>query len=178
MENLFKDDNRIVMTLDAGGTNFVFSAIKNAEQIIKPIRLNLNAKNLEKCLAIIILGFEKVKEKLKENPIAISFASPGPADYSNGIIGDLQNLPAFKGGVALGPMLSEHFKMPVYINNDGNLFALGESLFGFLPKINEQMKSTGSLKYFKNLIGIALGTGFGFGLTCNGQLLVEIIMHV
>ncbi|MEN8775488.1 MAG: ROK family protein [Polaribacter sp.] len=167
----FETDHRIVMTLDAGGTNFIFSAIKAATQIVKPIRLNPNANHLKKCLETIIEGFEKVKELLKEKPSAISFAFPGPADYSKGIIGDLQNLPAFKGGVALGPMLEEHFGIPVFINNDGNLYALGESLFGFLPKINRQIKKTGSIKQFKNLIGITLGTGFGVGLSCNNQII-------
>ena len=41
---------------------------------------------------------------LPRPPVAISFAFPGPADYPAGIIGDLANLPAFRGGVALGPM--------------------------------------------------------------------------
>ena len=30
-------DKRIVMTLDAGGTNFVFSAIRDNEEIVRPI---------------------------------------------------------------------------------------------------------------------------------------------
>ena len=38
-----------------------------------------------------------------EEPVAISFAFPGPADYEHGVIGDLPNFPAFCGGVALGP---------------------------------------------------------------------------
>ena len=53
-----------------------------------------------------------------------SFAFPGPADYPAGIIGDLAEYPAFRGGVALGPMLAERFGLPTFINNDGDLFAL------------------------------------------------------
>jgi glucokinase len=49
-----------------------------------------------------------------------------------GIIGDLENLPTFKGGVALGPMLEEIFNIPVFINNDGDLFAYGEAIAGLL----------------------------------------------
>ena len=63
MQHNFENDKTIVMTLDAGGTNFVFSAIQKAEQIVKPIRLNPNAHNLEKCLSTIIKGFEKVKSR-------------------------------------------------------------------------------------------------------------------
>jgi glucokinase len=164
-------DQRIVMTLDAGGTNFVFSAIQGNMQIIAPIRLYPNSEDLSKCLETIISGFEIVKSKLKKPAVAISFAFPGPADYPNGIIGDLPNLPSFRGGVALGAMLEHHFNMPVFINNDGNLFAYGEALFGFLPEINQNLKEVNSHKQFNNLIGVTLGTGFGVGLVCNNQLI-------
>ena len=32
-------DKKIVLTLDAGGTNFVFSAICDNEEIVEPVRL-------------------------------------------------------------------------------------------------------------------------------------------
>ncbi|HEY5499968.1 MAG TPA: hypothetical protein VIK20_06255 [Bacteroidales bacterium] len=40
---MFQFDNRIVMTLDAGGTNFVFSAIRANQEMIKPICLASNS---------------------------------------------------------------------------------------------------------------------------------------
>lgn len=171
MKNTINKDARIVMTLDAGGTNFVFSAIQENHQIIDPIRLDPNSHDLTKCLESIITGFELVKKTLPASPAAISFAFPGPADYPRGIIGDLPNLSAFRGGVALGPMLEHHFDIPVYINNDGNLFTYGEALGGLLPELNENLKEAENLKRFKNLVGITLGTGFGVGLVSNNQLI-------
>jgi len=165
-----QNEERIVMTLDAGGTNFVFSAIQGGEEIIEPISLPSNADNLERCLNNLVQGFQKVQNRLPEKPVAISFAFPGPADYPNGIIGDLGNLPAFRGGVALGPMLQEKFKLPVFINNDGDLFAYGEAIAGFLPEVNKLLEKAGSPKRYKNLIGITLGTGFGCGIVRNGNL--------
>ena len=171
MTNSIIEDKRIVMTLDAGGTNFVFSAIQGNKQIVESIRLYPNSENLEKCLETIISGFEIVKKELPYKPVAISFAFPGPADYPKGIIGDLPNLTAFRGGVALGSMLEYHFNIPVFINNDGNLFAYGEALFGFLPEINLKLEELNSPKRFNTIIGITLGTGFGVGLVCNRQLI-------
>lgn len=164
--------NEIVMTLDAGGTNFVFSAVKNAEEIVNPVAFPSQAHDLDLCLANIIKGFESIEKQMKKKATAISFAFPGPADYENGIIGDLGNLPAFRGGVALGPMLEEKFNMPVFINNDGDLFAYGEAMYGILPHINKKLKEAGSLKQFKNLIGLTLGTGFGGGLVRNNELII------
>ncbi len=166
----YETDKRIVLTLDAGGTNLVFTAIQGNKQIVNEINLPTNGDDLDKCLYMIVNGFEQVKLKLTEAPVAISFAFPGPADYPNGIIGDLSNLPAFHGGVALGPMLEEKFKLPVFINNDGDLYAYGEAISGFLPHINNLLEKAGSPKRYKNLLGLTLGTGFGAGIVSDGNL--------
>jgi glucokinase len=166
----FIDDKRIVMTLDAGGTNLVFTALQGQKQIISEITLPSNADNLDRCISSIINGFEEVKKNLNQPPAAISFAFPGPADYLNGIIGDLPNLPAFRGGIALGPLLQEKFNLPVYINNDGDLFTFGEAIAGYLPYVNNLLEKSGSPKRYKNLLGLTLGTGFGAGIARDGNL--------
>ncbi|MGM9758994.1 MAG: ROK family protein [Parabacteroides sp.] len=164
-------DSRIVMTLDAGGTNFVFTAIREGRELVTPITLPAAADHLERCLQTLVEGFNQVKALLPEPPVAISFAFPGPADYAAGIIGDLPNFPAFRGGVALGPFLEARFGIPVFINNDGNLFAYGEAMTGLLPEVNRRLEEAGSPKRYKNLLGITLGTGFGGGVVVNGELL-------
>jgi len=168
----YENDNRIVLTLDAGGTNFVFSAMQGNKEIVDPITLPSNADNLNKCLNNILNGFSQVKAKLKTPPSAISFAFPGPVEYTSGIIGDLANLPAFRGGVALGPMLEEKFNLPVFINNDGDLFAYGEAIAGFLPHVNNLLREAGSPKRYNNLLGVTLGTGFGAGIVRNNELYI------
>lgn len=165
------NDKRIVLTLDAGGTNFIFSAIQNGEELVQPIRKPSNSDKLDLCLKTIKDGFQEVLDALSEKPVAISFAFPGPADYRNGIIGNLPNFPAFNGDIALGPMLEEYFKIPVFINNDGDLFAYGEALAGFLPTINSHLEKTNKTKRYRNLIGLTLGTGIGAGFVHNGVLI-------
>ncbi len=166
-----KSDNRIVLLLDAGGTNFVFSAMQNHEFIIDSISLPSNAKDLDKCLATMVEGFKKIIEKLPLAPSAISFAFPGPADYPNGIIGGyLPNFPSFREGVALKAFLENEFKIPVFINNDGDLFAYGEALGGALPEINGRLEAAKSSKRFSNLVGYTFGTGFGIGIVVDGRL--------
>lgn len=166
----YRLDKRIVMTLDAGGTNSVFSAIRGNEQILDEIVLPTHADNLDKCLSTLVEGFKQVKTRLTVAPVAISFAFPGPADYPNGIIGDLPNLPAFRGGIALGPMLADEFELPVFINNDGDLYAYGEAIAGFLPYVNGLLENAGSPKRYKNLLGLTLGTGFGAGIARDGNV--------
>ena len=168
---MYENDSRTVLTLDAGGTNFVFSAIRGCREVVEPVRLDAVTDDALRCLGVLKDGFSRVMEMLEENPVAISFAFPGPADYEAGIIGDLPNFPCFRGGVAMGPYLEEAFGLPVFINNDGNLFAYGEALAGALPKMNEALQKAGSSKRYRNLIGLTLGTGFGGGVVLDGVLL-------
>ncbi|MDR2835529.1 MAG: ROK family protein [Bacteroidales bacterium] len=160
-----------ILTLDAGGTNFIFSAICdnkiNKITILKPA----NGNNLNLCLNTIIDGFKEIKNKLDKKIDAISFAFPGPADYKKGIIGDLFNLPAFRGGIALSPMLEEIFQVPVFINNDGDLYAYGEALAGSLPMINKKLKDNNNSKQYNNLVGLTIGTGFGAGFVSEKHLI-------
>ena len=167
----FKNDSRIVLTLDAGGTNMVFGAMKGGEFIVDPITMPSNAQDLDLCLETMVIGFKSVINKLDGKPAAISFAFPGPADYPNGIIGGfLPNFPSFRDGVALGPFLSDTFGVPVFINNDGDLYAYGEALGGILPEINAKLEALGSSKRYRNLIGYTFGTGLGIGTVINGEL--------
>src|SRR6185312_10948609 len=166
----YDHDSRIVMTLDAGGTSFRFSAMRENLPVTPTVVLPSNGGDLSACLKNLVDGFAQIKGQCPQPPVAISFAFPGPADYPNGIIGDLPNLPAFRGGVALGPMLQEKFGIPVFINNDGDLFTYGEAIAGFLPYVNEMLEKAGSPKRYKNLLGITLGTGFGGGIVRDGEL--------
>lgn len=168
----FDNDSRIVMTLDAGGTNLKFSAIRGNQLLVGPVSVPSEADNLERCLANIVHGFENIRASLPAAPVAISFAFPGPADYPAGIVANVGNLPAFRGGVALGPILEEKFGIPVYLNNDGDLFVCGEAIAGFLPYVNAQLEDAGNPRRYRNLFGITLGSGLGGGIVINGELLI------
>ena len=160
-----------ILTLDAGGTNFVFSAMRDRKVLVEPITRPAQAHNLDLCIKELVSGFENIRSQLDHCPHAVSFAFPGPADYDHGIIGNLPNFAAFNGDVPLAAILEHHLGVPVFINNDGDLFAFGEATSGYLPWINDKLSEAKCSKRFKNLIGITLGTGVGAGIVINGQLL-------
>ncbi len=161
-----------ILTLDAGGTNLVFNAIEAQNRISATTILPAASLNIDEFLEKLVLGFHTINKDSGNTAKAISFCFPGPADYENGIIGDLENLPYFKGGVALKHMLENEFNIPVYINNDGDLFALGEAIGGLLPEINNHLKNSRNSKQYKNVLGVTLGTGTGGGIVINGDLLI------
>lgn len=168
---MYRNDKRVVITLDAGGTNLVFGAMQGHQFIVDPITLPSHAEDIDLCLSTMVKGFRAIIDQLEVKPSAISFAFPGPADYPNGIIGGyLPNFPSFRDGVALGPFLEHTFGIPVFINNDGDLFAYGEALGGALPEINARLEAMGSPKRYKNLIGYTFGTGLGIGIVVDNRL--------
>src|SRR5580693_137851 len=119
----YTQDSRVVLTLDAGGTNFRFSAMRGVQPVVEIVVLPAGSDDLKNCLQRLVKGFRQARQACPEPPAAISFAFPGPADYPRGIIVDLGNLPCFRGGVALGAMLEDECGVQVFINNDGDLFA-------------------------------------------------------
>jgi glucokinase len=164
-------DPRMVLTLDAGGTNFSFSAIRGGRPVGESVTLPAEPHDLDASLQNLVAGFQALIDRIGQAPAAISFAFPGPADYPNGVIFNVGNLPAYREGVAVGPMLEERFGVPVFLNNDGDLFAYGEAIAGLLPEINGELAAAGSPKRYRNLIGLTLGTGLGGGIVIDGRLL-------
>ncbi|QDT69282.1 N-acetylglucosamine repressor [Planctomycetes bacterium MalM25] len=164
-------DPRIVLTLDAGGTNFAFSALRGGEPVGEACVLPSCGDDLEQSLQNLVQGFERLIDSLGDAPSAISFAFPGPADYPNGVVFNVGNLPAYGGGVAVAPFLEDRFGLPTYLNNDGDLFALGEAVAGVLPLVNERLIVSGSSRRCRNLFAVTLGTGLGGGAVINGELL-------
>ena len=122
------DDKRVVMTLDAGGTNLVFSAMRGMEEVAEPVRLPAYGDDLERSLEAMTTGFRQVMAQLPEAPVAISFAFPGPADYPNGII-VLKYLEA-KGGMPF-VLLHEicHLFGAVDIEEPGSVMSLQGASF-------------------------------------------------
>ncbi|MEN1682088.1 MAG: ROK family protein [Planctomycetota bacterium] len=163
-------DERIVLTLDAGGTNFAFSALQRGAPVGESCVLPACGDDLDASLKNLVAGFEKVIASLPSPPAAISFAFPGPADYPSGVVFNVGNLPAYGDGVPIGPLLEERFGLRTFLNNDGDLFTLGEAVGGLLPAINEQLASVGAEHRCRHLFGVTLGTGLGGGLVVDGRL--------
>lgn len=86
---------------------------------------------------------------------SIGIGSPGPLDSGKGIIITTPNLP-FRNFNLVKP-LKDKFGVPVYLDNDGNVAAMGEFLYG-------QGKNT------KNMIYITVSTGIGGGAVLDGKM--------
>lgn len=165
-------DPRVVLVLEAGGTSFRFNALQGGRALLAPLTRPSFGDDLARSLAQITEGFAAVHAASERRAVALSIAFPGPADYRHGVIGDLPNLPGFRGGVPLGPMLAARFGLPTFVHNDGALFAYGEAHGGLLPWVNDRLAAAGRARRFGNLLGFTFGSGFGGGIVVEGRLVI------
>ncbi|WP_286233905.1 ROK family protein [Thalassotalea sediminis] len=143
-----------LVTLDIGGTKVNFGRFRNG--IIETnSELPFCAQgSLAEILQFLIDGIENMR---MNDTSAITIGVPCIVDVENGVVFDAVNIPAWQH-YDLKTALTDHFNLPVYINNDVNCFVAGEATYG---KIASQSQ---------NIVGICLGTGFGSGFILNGQL--------
>jgi glucokinase len=98
-----------------------------------------------------------VIEALMEPGIAgVGIGVPSVVDVGAGIVYDVQYIPSWVE-VPLKRILEARYKLPVFVNNDANCFAVGEYYFG---------KGRG----VSSMVGLTIGTGLGGGLIINGKL--------
>lgn len=85
---MYNTDQRTVVTLDAGGTNFVFGAMRGCEFVVEPLTLPSRAHDLDLCLATMVEGFRSIIDRLDRKPDAISFAFPARPTMQTASLGD------------------------------------------------------------------------------------------
>ncbi len=88
---------------------------------------------------------------------AIGIASPGPLDLTKGMVIKAPNIPQWIN-FPIVDWLHARFEVPVFLDNDANLAALGEWRFG-------------AGQGHKNLIYLTISTGIGGGIIINNQIL-------
>lgn len=154
---LNKDDQAVV-GIDLGGTK-MFGALANiGGQIIHDVNLNEHATSgdasLEQ-LAVLIRGLLDAASHRGLSVRGIAVGAPGVTRSAEGIVEwapslDWRDFP-------LQQKLQEQFPMPVLVDNDVNLAALGELWFGVGQNTS-------------NMVLIAIGTGVGAGIIIDGAL--------
>ena len=145
--------NNIVLGIDIGGTYLKIGRVENG--IITNQTFNsVDSKASEE--ATLSSLFEAIDNIISPDVTAIGIGVPAVVDPIAGIVYDVQNIPSWKE-VALRELVEQRYKLPVYLNNDANCFALGEKIFG-------------KGRNHENFIGLTIGTGIGMGIIINNAL--------
>lgn len=145
--------------VDLGGTKISGALSDQRGEIISKITLPTKAEEGEE--AVLSRIIEAIDTVIKEGNInigdikAIGIGSPGPLDAKLGVIITTPNLP-FKNFNLVKP-IKEKFNIPTYLDNDANVAAIGEFIFG---------AGRGS----ENMVFITVSTGIGGGAILNGKI--------
>jgi glucokinase len=143
----------MLLGIDLGGTNVRVGQIVDGrlvKKISEPSPANLE---LEPSLEYLKTHIATMMTPEVEG---IGIGVPSVVDVARGIVYNATNIPSWKE-VHLKDALERAFRVPVYINTDANTFVLGE-------------KEWGRAAGFKDVVGVALGTGVGAGIVANGAL--------
>ena len=153
-----KNSKRTVIGIDLGATKIKVGKVIG-EKIIQTSSNLIPESGQYDADSVIDVLKNTISDVLSNEVEGIGIGIPSVVDRKNGIIYDVQNIPSWKV-VHLKEILEKQFKVPVYIDNDANCFAIGEKLYG---KGQE----------YDDFVGITLGTGIGTGIINRGTLLSD-----
>ncbi len=152
---------KYILAVDIGGTTFnsgLFSDSFNQIDVSEKDKIRFYSNNRSNVADGIIDQINLLIENNdidKKNILGLGIAAPGPLDPVKGKILNTPNLKIFSN-YNIADDFAKKLKIHTYLENDANLFAMGEWY----------------TQYRKNsvMLGITLGTGLGFGLVVNKKL--------
>ncbi|UQS83388.1 ROK family glucokinase [Bombilactobacillus thymidiniphilus] len=149
-----------LLGIDLGGTTIKFAIVTTKGQITKQWSIKTNILDAGNC--IIPDMIESITEHLKlerlttTDFLGIGIGTPGSVNYKEGTVNNAFNL-NWDHQVNIKTELEAQLKMPVLIENDANVAALGE-----------QWQGAGENS--SNMAFVTLGTGVGGGIIINDQI--------
>lgn len=148
---------KVTLGIDIGGTNTEFGLIDQSGQNFGSGTLLTKSYITPKLLFEEL--YNQINIQLKKNPDinlnAIGIGAPN-GNYLNGTIEYAPNL-NWKGIIDLKTILNKLFNVPVFVDNDANLAAIGEKIYG-------------AAKGCDDFILVTLGTGVGSGFYISGNM--------
>ncbi|MDR1656779.1 MAG: ROK family protein [Deltaproteobacteria bacterium] len=148
------------LALDIGGTNVTSGLVDRVGKILQIDGFSTGlGKAGPKALTDLIVDHLKLlwnKADSDHRPLALAIGAPGWLKPHEGVVVVAPNLPGWRD-VPITRIMSQALDLPAKLENDANLYALGEWL-------------AGAGQGHRNEITLTLGTGVGGGLILNDRL--------
>ncbi len=147
-----------VAGIDMGGSHLHFAWADFAGEIRDDLTVKIQPEDgPRKMIGQIKTAVRDLAQKAGPGRLrAMAIGVPSPVDTEHGVVTFANNLPGWER-IHLARELEREFHIPVFMENDANMAALGEHWRGVARGIN-------------NFVFIALGTGVGTGLIIDGKL--------
>jgi glucokinase len=146
--------------IDLGGTKIKIGLVNEAGCITDSISIDTAASHDYETIMRDMTA--AIRQLLKQNNLgpagisSIGIGVPGLVDYEKGRVIYCANLSWYD--VDVSGYLGQHFKVPVYLENDATAAAYAESLFG-------------STRDVSSSVFLTIGTGIGGGIIIDNQII-------
>ncbi len=160
LNDVDRRDWPLAVGVDVGGTQIRVAVLRGDKLLSRVRLLTGKATTPDSVLPRIYRAIEQAVDEAAlqlEQVAAIGIGVPGPVNSRTGKVFTLPNLSGWSN-VPLRDIFIEHYGIPSVVENDGNVAALGEYLFGAGRKC-------------RHVVYLTIGTGIGGGIIANGQLL-------
>ncbi len=152
--------NECVVGVDLGGTKILSGVFKHSMECIGLAKVSTKSqrgvdKVIERIARCVNDAVDEADLSLKQIA-GVGIGAPGAVDFSTGPVIFAPNLEGWKD-VPLKKELEKRLGVPVFVDNDCNIAALGV----FVAELKSKPKV---------MVGIFVGTGIGGGLVINGEL--------
>jgi len=151
-------NNPLFIGLDLGGSYIKIGHGSIGRGLLSFESIPYKADGRSSLLSLLKRSIEKITESQAgtETIKAIGLGTPGIVDTQSGYI--IDNCPNIKEWIGANPksFLEKELNIPVFIRNDADLMALGESHVNNLSE--------------NSVLGITIGTGIGSGFVLNGNI--------
>ncbi len=147
--------------IDLGGTSVKYALVASDGGVLFSGKLpTLADEGAEAVLGQILAGAKSCLKFAAENglqPVGIGVGSPGVVSADERmVLGGAENIPGWER-IPISDRLEQATGLPVRVNNDANLMALGETLYG-------------AAKGATDVVFLTVGTGIGGGVLIDGRL--------
>jgi glucokinase len=155
-----QSNDALVVGVDIGGTKVAVGLVNGAGEIKRQARAPMSANgSAEDGVKAVISAIDLLfvnEQDAKKLVRGIGVCSPGPLDPKTGVIINPPNLPCWRK-FPLAEKMSQHFDVPVKVDNDGNAAALAEYRWG-------------AGRGYRNVFYATIGTGIGTGIVFDGKI--------
>jgi glucokinase len=147
-----------VVGIDMGASHLHFALADFRGEILSDSTVKVRPEDgPQKMIGQIKEGIRSMAAKVGHGRLrALAIGVPSPVDPVRGVATFANNLPGWKD-IRLGRELEREFRVPVCMENDVNMAAMGEHWRGVARGVD-------------NFVFIALGTGVGSGIFIDGKL--------
>jgi glucokinase len=143
-----------VIGIDLGGTKMLTGVLDPDSKVVWESRERSTGQNEEELVELLVSEIEEAREE-RPGVAAAGLGIPATIDHDRGIAISAVNLPI--DNLPIRELAEERTGLPVFVDNDANLAALAEHLYG-------------AARGADYAVLLTLGTGIGGGLILGGEV--------